>query len=118
MTKMRSPLDPFAEQVLLAALGVRHQHRAAVIDDASVDFLRYAIVEATVARFHVVDGNAHSRGDDGRQPTVGVAEDQHAIRAVLCQHGADPLENLPACCGELGRLHAQVNVRRAGRRAP
>ena len=60
VTKMRCAGDALAQQVRPAALGVRHQHVAGVVDDAAVDLFGHAVVVAAVAGLHVIDGNAHA----------------------------------------------------------
>ena len=54
-------LDPFAHEVLFAALRVRHQHITAMIDDATIDLLGHAIVITAIPRLHMKDWNAHAR---------------------------------------------------------
>ena len=51
-----------------------------MVDHPPVDFLRHPIVEAPVAGLHVIDRNAETPGDDGRQPAVRIAEEQEAVR--------------------------------------
>ena len=65
-------LDPLAQKVLFTAMRVGHQHRAAVVNNAPVDFLGHSIVVASVPGFHVIDWNAHARCDNRCQTTIGV----------------------------------------------
>ncbi len=67
--------EALAKQIFPAALGVWHEHRAALIDHAPIGFFRHAVVMATIARLHMKDGNAHSPRDECGEATVGVTEE-------------------------------------------
>src|SRR5438477_6221614 len=54
--------NAFAQQILPAALGIRHQDVAAVIDDAPIDLLRHPIVVTAVSRLHVENGYVEPLG--------------------------------------------------------
>ncbi len=66
-------LDAFSQQVLTAALRVGHQNIAAVIDQTTICLLRYSVIVAAIARFHVKNRNTHSLHHDGCQAAIGVA---------------------------------------------
>ena len=55
-------MDALAQQVLPAAVRVRHQTSLRVVDDPAVDLLGHPVVEAAVAGLHVEDGDAHALG--------------------------------------------------------
>src|SRR5207244_1265657 len=87
--------NSFAQQVGAAALGVRHQNVAAMIDDAAVHFFRDTIVKAAVARFHVIDRNAQPLGNNRRQGAVGVTEDQQSVWFLGKQNPFGGRDDLP-----------------------
>ena len=60
-----------------------------MVDDAAVDFLRHALVEATVAGFHVKHRDVAALGRDRRQAAVGVAEDQHRVGPLVAEDTVD-----------------------------
>ena len=66
-------------QVAAGVFRVGHVHVADDVDDAAVGFLWQALVLAAVARFHVENGNVQALRGDGREATVGVAEDEQCI---------------------------------------
>ena len=72
----------FAGDVAVGQVDVR-----GVVDDAAVDFLRHAHVEAAVAGFHVEGRDLAALGRDHREATIGVAQHQHRI-------GLDPGQRL------------------------
>ena len=110
------PGDALAQQVLAAALRVRHQHRAAVIDDPPVHFLGHAVVVAAVARFHVKDRNAEPPRDDRRQAAVGVAEDRAADPAGARSRSASiPPRICPTCAP---KPSPRTFIRTSGARTP
>src|ERR1043166_9101500 len=92
---------------------VRHQDATTMIYDAPVDFFRHAIVVAAVAGFHVVHGDAHSRGDHRRQRTIRIPQQEQPIRLDLRQRLTCPRHDLPNLIGKDGRLNAQMKIRRS-----
>src|SRR5688572_327098 len=103
-------LHPLANEVVLAADRIREQDGAAVIDDAPVDFLRHAVVVTAVARFHVVDRNAHAGGDNSGQSAVGVAENQDPVGPQALQQVTAPGDDLPRLVGEAAPLDPHLDV--------
>ena len=97
---MRSPGDALAQQVLLAALGVRHEHGARVVDDAPVDLFGHAVVVAAVAGLHVEHRDTHALGQHRAQAAVGVAQDEQRVGAFVAQHGVDGGEHVPDLLAE------------------
>src|SRR5947209_1432888 len=71
--------NTFAQQILPAALGIRHQYVAAVIDHPPIDLLRYAIVETAVSRLHVENRYVEPLGYHHAQAAVGIAQHEQAI---------------------------------------
>ena len=76
---MRRPSIPSRKKVLAAAFGVRHQHVAAVIDDAAVDLLPARGRRSSDFRPPCDRRGFRALGDDGGERAVGVAEDEQAI---------------------------------------
>ena len=105
--------DAFAHQVGAAALGIWHEHRAAVIDDPPVHFFRHAVVVAAVARFHVIHRYAETARDDGRQAAVGVAENQQPIGPMLEQQRLSLLEDLTDLSRAGLRAHSHERIGRS-----
>ena len=62
-------VDPFREKVVAASLRVRHQDRARVVDNASVDLLGHSVVETSVPRLHVIDWNTVLARESGVDST-------------------------------------------------
>ena len=59
---------------------------AMLIDDAAVDFLRHALVEAAVAGLHMEDRDLAALGGYGGQAAVGVAQDQDRVGRFRLEH--------------------------------
>ena len=95
-------VDALSEQVFLAAVGVGHEDGAAMVDDAPVHLFWHPVVVAAVARFHVVDRDAHPFGQDG-EAAVRVAQNQEPIGLP----GAIPFR----CCQNLPNLLAKLLTR-------
>ncbi|MNL15546.1 hypothetical protein D3C87_1365370 [compost metagenome] len=57
-----------------------------MVHDAAVGFFGHALIEATVARFHVKDRNLAALGRNHREAAVGVAQHQHGFGLHLAQH--------------------------------
>src|SRR5262249_54508646 len=72
-------------QIVLAAMGVRHQKSAGVIDYAAVYLFRHAVVITAISRFHVIYGNAAPGRRDRGQGAVGVAKNKNFIGFMLGQ---------------------------------
>ena len=78
-----------AQQVVARDRAVGEVDVGRVVDDASVDFLRHAHVEAAIAGLHVEGRNLAPLGRNHRHATVGVAEHQHGIRLFCGQNAVD-----------------------------
>jgi hypothetical protein len=110
--------DALAQEVFPAALRIRHQHRAAVVDDPAIDFLGHAVVVAAIAGFHVQDGDAETTGHDSRQAAVRIPEDQQSVWPMVQERGLHPGENLAGLGAEARRANAERHVRRAHGKLP
>src|SRR5947209_7028364 len=100
----------FAQEVRSAALRIRHQNIAAVIDCAPVDFFRHAVIIAAVACLHVINGNPHTLCHYRRQPAVRVSKNEQAVRPLL-EHDALGFHNdLSDLLAERLAAHAQEIV--------
>ena len=66
-------------QVTAGMFGIRHVHVADNVDDAAVGLFGQALVLAAVARFHVENRDMQTLGGNGREATVGVAQNQQGI---------------------------------------
>jgi hypothetical protein len=65
-----------------------------MIDDASIDLLGHALIEAAIPSLHMEDGDFSSlRRDDGKA-TVGVAEDQQCIGPNGLEHSIHRNDNV------------------------
>ena len=84
-----------------------------MIDDATVYFFRHAVVIAAIASFHMIDGNAQALGDNRYETTVGVAENQDAIRSLGSQNRFTSGENLSDLLAETFAPNAQVMIWRS-----
>jgi hypothetical protein len=104
------PLDSFGGEVLLAAVGVWHQHRARVVDDAAVHLFGDPVAVAAVAGLHVEGLNPEALGQDRHQAAVGFAEDKEALRSHLEQQRLDAGEDLADLLPNRGGANTQVVV--------
>ena len=66
-------------QVTAGVFGIGHVHVADDVDDAAVGLFGQAFVLATIAGFHVEDGNVKALRSDGREAAVGIAQDEQCI---------------------------------------
>src|SRR5450432_1383365 len=99
-----------AQQVLTAALSVRHKHTADVVNDAAIGFLRHAKIEAAVPCFHVVDRNAHASRHDCSKAAVGIAKNQQPVRPMFCQKRLNPRQDLSHLLSETAGPHVKTIV--------
>src|SRR3989442_12145152 len=104
------PFDAFLQEVVLAAVGVRHQHGAAGLDDPAIHLLRHPVIVTTVASLDVVNRDSHAGGDDGGKAAVRVPEDQDPVGLNVPDQGSNPGEDLAHLYLETGRLHSEVVV--------
>ena len=94
------PVDPFTHKVLAAAVRVRQQHAARVVDHAAIHFLGHSIVIASVSCLHVKHWNPETPGDDRRQAAVRIAKNQQPIRPVLDEERLGFRQDLPKLLAE------------------
>src|SRR5437899_897620 len=105
------------EQIIASNRGVGEVYVSDVIDDAPVDLLRYALIEAAVARLHVEYRNLAALGWNNRQAAIGIAEHEQSIKPILGQHAIHLDEDLADCFGgtaagclekEIGRAQIEI----------
>src|SRR2546426_4187787 len=104
------PFDAFLQEVILAAVGVRHQHGAARVDDPAIHLFRHPVIVAAVASLDVVNRDPHPGGHDGGKAAVRVPEDQDPVGLNVPDQGSNPGEDLAHLYLETGRLHSEVVV--------
>lgn len=85
----------FPQQILPAALGVRHQHIAGMINDATVGLFRDTIIEAAVTSLHMIYGDAQTFCYNSRQRAVCISEHQKLVRLFGQQDFLDLIEDDP-----------------------
>ena len=109
--------NPFAQQVLPRDRAVGQVDVGDVIDDAAVDLLRHAHVEAAVAGFHVKHGHAPALRGNGGEAGIRVAEDEHGVgltsaRALSTAMMTCPIVSAAVCAGRgqvaVGRAELEV----------
>src|SRR5438094_130673 len=105
--------DALSQEILFTAMGVGHEHGAAVIDDPPVDLFWHTPVVASVAGLEMVDGDPASRRHHRRQSAIRVAEDQEPVRADALEHVTHPPDDQRRLLGKLGRPYAKMNLRGA-----
>ena len=71
------------QQIFARDLAVSQVDVCDMIDDAAIDFLGHALVEATISCLHVEGRNLASLRRDEREAAVGVAQDEYCIGAQL-----------------------------------
>ncbi|HZJ04104.1 MAG TPA: hypothetical protein VFD59_01380 [Nocardioidaceae bacterium] len=91
-------------------LGVDEVEVRDVVDEPAVGLLGGVLVEAAVARLHVIDGDPYSFRDDARDRTVGVTEDQDGVGALLQENFLGLDEDLTEQATQAGRAHVQEVV--------
>jgi hypothetical protein len=72
-------MDPLGKQVAARVLGIDKVEIGDVVNETSIRLFGYVLIEAPVSRFHMINGYAHSLGDDGRNSAVGVSENQKRV---------------------------------------
>jgi len=71
--------EAFAQQIFAGNAAVSEVDVGDVVNDFSVGFFGYALVEAAVAGFHVEDGDVALLGGDGAETAVGISQNQKGI---------------------------------------
>ena len=98
----RSGEQSFAQQIFASDRAIGEIDVGGVIDDAAIDLLRNALIEAPVAGFHVEDRNLATLRRNDREAAVGVAEHQARIGLLLGEHrGRSAMMTLPMVCAAL-----------------
>ncbi|OQB29494.1 MAG: hypothetical protein BWY08_01894 [Bacteroidetes bacterium ADurb.Bin174] len=81
--------QPFPQQVFSRNGAVRKIDICNMIHDFAVAFFGNALVETTIARFHVEDGNMSFLGCNSAKAGVGITQHQESIRLLFFQHRID-----------------------------
>ena len=111
VSMIRRGCRPSAEQVPSGVLGVDEVEVGHVVDEPAVGLLRDVLVEAAVARLHVVDGDPHPLGHHRGDAGVGVAEHEHGVRPLGGEHPLGADERAAQDRAERRGVHLQVVVR-------
>lgn len=67
-------------QIAAGVLGISHIHIRDDVHNTTVGFFGQTLILATVACFHMEDGNMQTFCTDDRQAAVGITQHQHGIR--------------------------------------
>ena len=87
-------MKALGEQVAAGVLGVDEVEVRHVVDHPPVGLLGDVLVEAAVARLHVVDGDPHALGHQRRDAAVRVAEHEHGVGLLGEQNLLGPDQRL------------------------
>ena len=100
-------------QIATGMLRVRHIHIGNNIHDATVSLFRQAFILATVAGFHVEDGNVQPLRADDAKARVGVPQHQHRIGLDFHHQLVGLRDDITHGLAQIGphRIHIHVRVR-------
>ena len=85
--------EPFRDQVSASVLGVRQIDVAGMVHDPPVNLLGHAIVEATVARFHMEHGYLAAFCHDDAETRVRISEEQHRVGFFAFEHAVEGFDD-------------------------
>src|ERR1700730_823143 len=78
--------DALGEQIFPRDRRVGQVDVRSMVDDATVDLLRDALIETPVSRFHMEDWNLPSFGWKDGEAGIGVSQDEHRVGLLGYEH--------------------------------